>query len=134
MAVLMELSRILICELQDLQVIELKEVEGERKFPILIGLAEAEAIKRRLQGAAMKRPLTHELLANLIESFGARLDSIVINDLSDHTFFAKLRIVRPDGKLMEVDSRPSDAIALGIAQSVPIYVEEHVLEGAQNEP
>lgn len=134
MAVLMELSRILICELQDLQVIELKEVDGERKFPILIGLAEAEAIKRRLQGAAMKRPLTHELLANLIESFGARLDSIVINDLSDHTFFAKLRIIRPDGKLMEVDSRPSDAIALGIAQSVPIYVEEHVLEGAQNEP
>ncbi|MBN8646132.1 MAG: bifunctional nuclease family protein [Planctomycetes bacterium] len=134
MAVLMELSRILICELQDLQVIELKEVDGERKFPILIGLAEAEAIKRRLQGAAMKRPLTHELLANLIESFGARLDSIVINDLSDHTFFAKLRIIRPDGKLMEVDSRPSDAIALGIAQTVPIYVEEHVLEGAQNEP
>ena len=133
MAVLMELSRILICELQDLQVIELKEVDGERKFPILIGLAEAEAIKRRLQGAAMKRPLTHELLANLIESFGARLDSIVINDLSDHTFFAKLRVSRADGSLIEIDSRPSDAIALGIAGGVPIYVEEHVLAGAQSD-
>lgn len=134
MSVLMELNRILICELQDLQVIELKEVDGERKFPILIGLAEAEAIKRRLQGVPMKRPLTHELLANLIESFDAKLDSIVINDLSDHTFFAKLRIRRADGELMEVDSRPSDAIALGIAGGVPIYVEEHVLQGAQNEP
>lgn len=133
MAVLMELSRILICELQDLQVIELKEVDGDRKFPILIGLAEAEAIKRRLQGAPMKRPLTHELLANIIEVFGAKLESIIINDLSDHTFFAKLRILRGDGELIEVDSRPSDAIALGIAGGLPIYVEEHVLQGAQNE-
>lgn len=134
MAVLMELHRILICEMQDLQVIELKEVRGERKFPILIGISEAEAIKRRLQGQQMKRPLTHELLANLIESFDAKLESIVINDLSEHTFYAKLRIKRADGQLMEVDSRPSDAIALGIATGVPVYVEEHVLEGAQNEP
>jgi bifunctional DNase/RNase len=133
MAVLMELSRILICELQDLQVIELKEVDGERKFPILIGLAEAEAIKRRLQGAAMKRPLTHDLLANLIEAFGGQLESIVINDLAEHTFFAKLRVLRPDNSLIEIDSRPSDAIALGIAGGVPIYVEEHVLAGAQGD-
>lgn len=133
MAVRMELARILICELQDLQVIELKETEGERKFPILIGLAEAEAIKRRLQGQPMKRPLTHDLLANLIEAFGGELESIVINDLSEHTFFAKLRVLRSDGSLIEIDSRPSDAIALGIAGGVPIYVEEHVLAGAQGD-
>lgn len=133
MAVLMELSRILICEMQDLQIIELKEVDGDRKFPILIGLAEAEAIRRRFQGVKIKRPLTHELLANVIESFGGQLESIEINDLSEHTFYAKLNIRRGDGELLEVDSRPSDAIALGVAGEVPIFVAEHVLEEAQNE-
>lgn len=133
MAVLMELSRILICEMQDLQIIELKEVDGERKFPILIGLAEAEAIRRRFQGVKIKRPLTHELLASVIESFGGKLESIEINDLSEHTFYAKLNIRRADGELMEIDSRPSDAIALGVAGEVPIYVAEHVLEEAQSE-
>jgi len=133
MPVLMELSRILICEMQDLQIIELKEVDGDRKFPILIGLAEAEAIRRRLQGITIKRPLTHELLANVIEAFGAELHSIEICDLTDHTFFARLNIRRADGNTMAIDSRPSDAIALGIAGDVPIYVAEHVLEEAQSE-
>jgi len=133
MAVLMELSRILICELHDLQIIELREVDGERKFPILIGLAEAEAIKRRLQGIEVKRPLTHDLLARIIESFGGQLESIAISDLREHTFYATLNIRRADGNMIEVDSRPSDAIALGVASGVPIYVEEHVLEEAQSE-
>lgn len=133
MAVLMELSRILICEMQDLQIIELKEVDGERKFPILIGLSEAEAIRRRFQGVKIKRPLTHELLANVIEAFGGKLESIEINDLSEHTFYATLNIRRADGEKLEIDSRPSDAIALGVAGEVPIYVAEHVLEEAQSE-
>lgn len=133
MAVLMELSRILICEMQDLQIIELKEADGDRKFPILIGLAEAEAIRRRLQGVKIKRPLTHELLASVIEAFGGELLSIEIHDLADHTFFARLNIQKDDGETIEVDSRPSDAIALGIAHGVPIYVAEHVLEEAQSE-
>lgn len=133
MAVLMELARVLICELNDLQIIELQEVGGERRFPILIGIAEAEAIKRRLQGVQVPRPMTHDLLGNVIEAFGGELESICINDLSDHTFYAKLNIRGGDGEMLEVDSRPSDAIALGIAQDVPIYVEEHVLDDAQNE-
>lgn len=132
MAVLMELARVLICELNDLQIIELQEVGGERRFPILIGIAEAEAIKRRLQGVQVPRPMTHDLLANIIEAFGGSLESIAINDLSDHTFYAKLMIRGADDEIIEIDSRPSDAIALGIAQDVPIYVEEHVLEDAQN--
>ncbi len=131
MAVQMELSRILICEMHDLQIIELTEMGGDRKFPILIGLAEAEAIRRRLQGVTIKRPLTHELLANVINAFGGELESITINDLSDHTFYAQLHIRRPDGELMEIDSRPSDAIALGIANEVPIFVEDFVLDEAQ---
>ena len=129
MAVRMELSRILITETQDYQLIELREVDGERRFPIVIGIYEAAAIERRLKNIPMKRPQTHELLADTIEAMGGRLDSIVINDLREHTFFAKLVIARDD-EMIEVDSRPSDAIALGIANDVPIYVEEHVLNDA----
>lgn len=134
MAVLMELSRILIREMNDYQVIELREVDGDRTFPIVIGLPEAQAIERRLQGIEIKRPLTHELLADLIEAFDGELISITINDLSDHTFFATLDIQKPHGGgVMNVDSRPSDAIALGIAKGVPIYVEDHVLDEAESE-
>jgi len=149
MAVQMELSRILIRELNDYQLIELREVlpeqdqseeldslidEGEQKargrsFPIVIGLPEAQAIDRRLKGIPIKRPQTHDLLANLIDELGAELRSITINDLSDHTFYATLDIEK-EGVMLHVDSRPSDAIALGIAGDVPIYVEEHVLEAA----
>lgn len=133
MAVHMELSRIFIRELNDYQLIELREVEGDRSFPILIGLPEAQAIDRRLKGVEIKRPQTHELLANVIEALGGELESISINDLADHTFFATIN-VRRDGEMLRIDSRPSDAIALGVAGGVPIYVEEHVLESAQNDP
>lgn len=133
MAVLMELSRILIRESNDFQIIELREVDGERTFPIVIGLPEAQAIERRLRGIEIKRPQTHELLANIIEAFGGELVSITINNLEEHTFFATLDIKRDDGEIMNIDSRPSDAIALGIAKNVPIYVAEHVLDGARSE-
>ena len=129
MAVRMELSRILITETQDYQLIELREVDGERKFPIVIGLYEAAAIERRLKNIPIQRPQTHELLAQTIDAMGGRLAQIVINDLRDHTFFAQL-VIEIEGRTIEVDSRPSDAIALGIANDVPIYVEEHVLEEA----
>jgi bifunctional DNase/RNase len=129
MAVEMALSRILIRELNDYQIIELREVEGDRTFPIVIGLPEAQAIDRRLKGIEIKRPQTHDLLANMIEELGGTLDSITIDDLSEHTFFAKLNI-RQNGKSLSIDCRPSDAIALGIAADVPIFVAEHVLESA----
>jgi uncharacterized protein len=129
MAVRMELSRILITETQDYQLIELKEVDGERKFPIVIGLYESLAIERRLKNIPIQRPQTHELLAQTIEAMGGKLSRIVINDLRDHTFFAQL-VIGLNGDTIEVDSRPSDAIALGIANDVPIFVEEHVLDEA----
>lgn len=129
MDVRMELSRILIQELNDMQVIELKEVDGDRSFPIVIGLPEAMAIDRRLSNRPVPRPQTHDLLASVIEALGGQLESIVIHDLSDHTFFASLRISK-DGETIEVDSRPSDAIALGIAGNVPIFVAERVLAEA----
>lgn len=136
MAVRMELSRILIRELNDYQIIELREADapaGGRSFPIVIGLPEAQAIERRLKGVPVQRPQTHDLLASVIQKLGGTLKSITVTDLTEHTFFATLDIERADGGVIRVDSRPSDAIALGIAGGVPIYVEEHVLAGALKE-
>jgi hypothetical protein len=127
MSVQMELSKIIISEMQEQQIIVLKEVDGERHFPIVIGQKEAEAIDRRLKGIQMPRPMTHELLASVIEELGGTLEKIEITNLQEHTFFAIIHI-RQNGQVLEIDSRPSDAIALGIATSVPIYVAEHVLD------
>lgn len=128
MAVRMELSRILIRENNESHIVELREVDGERVFPIVIGLNEAMAIERRLMGQAPPRPYTHELLAQVIAALDAKLNRIVISDLKDQTFFARLVLENAQGKLIDMDSRPSDAIALGVAHDVPIFVEDHVLE------
>ena len=133
MAVQMELARVLIRETNDYQIIELREVDGDRTFPIVIGLPEVQAIERRLHGIIPKRPQTHDLMANIIEAFGGELQSITINDLCEGAFHATLDIRKPDGALMRIDARPSDSIALGITRNVPIYVEEHVLEEAEQE-
>ncbi|GIW76275.1 MAG: hypothetical protein KatS3mg104_1338 [Phycisphaerae bacterium] len=129
MPVPMELARIIISEMQDQQIIVLKEVEGERSFPIVIGSSEAYAIDRRLKGISAPRPLTHDLLATVIQEMGGELEAIEITNLQSSTFFAKLHI-RQNGRVLEIDSRPSDAIALGIASNVPILVAEHVIEAA----
>ena len=126
MEVQMELSRIIITETSDQQIIVLKEKFGERSFPIVIGINEAFAIDRRIKGITTPRPLTHDLMGSLIERLAGQLEKIVIYDLRDHTFFAKL-IIRKNGELIEVDSRPSDAIALGAGTEAPIFVEESVL-------
>ncbi len=134
MQIQMELARILISETQDTHYLELREVEPvsdpPRKFPILIGLNEAAAIERRLLGQVPPRPQTHELLASVVDELGYRLEQVVISDLSDHTFYAKLhlRSKTNENELREVDSRPSDAIALGVANAVPIFVAERVLD------
>lgn len=127
-----ELSRIFIRELTDLQFIELKEVDGDRSFPIAIGLPEAQAIERRLKGLVPPRPQTHDLLAATISALGSKVDQIVIHDLSDSTFFATI-VLHHNGKPIEVDSRPSDAIALAAGLEVPILVDELVLERAAAE-
>jgi bifunctional DNase/RNase len=132
MSVRMELSRIFIRELSDMQIIELSEVGGQRTFPIVIGLPEAFAIERRLKGTEVVRPQTHDLLAAAIRQLGGRLTKIEIHDLTEGTFFANLHIDR-DGEEIVVDSRPSDAIALGVAERVPIFVTEEVLTQASLE-
>ena len=127
MAVQVELKRIIITETSDQQFIFLKEVDGERVVPIVIGSSEALAIDNRLKGTEFPRPMTHQLMANIIDQLGGKLERILINDLQKHTFFARL-VIRHNGRSIEIDSRPSDAIALGVAGNVPIYVAEHVLD------
>jgi bifunctional DNase/RNase len=123
----MELKRIIISEVHDQQVIMLKEVEGDRSFPIVIGIFEATSIDRRVKKLPSPRPLTHDLVTSVIDNLGGELRDVFISELRDHTYFAKLRI-RINGEMVEVDSRPSDAVALAVTASVPIYVAEDVLE------
>lgn len=111
------------------RVVLLKEEGEERYLPIWIGAHESEAIAMRLQGASVPRPLTHDLLVNVIAQFGGVVKYIVVNDLSNNTFFARIAVQR-DGELQLVDSRPSDAIALAVRVSAPIYAEESVMEKA----
>jgi len=123
----MELKRIIISEIHEQQVILLKEVEGDRNFSIMIGIFEATSIDRRVKRLPSPRPLTHDLVAGAIDALGGELRDIYISELREHTYYAKLRI-RMNGEMVEVDCRPSDAIALAVTASVPIYVAEDVLD------
>lgn len=124
-----ELSRIIINEASDQQVIFLKERNGERGFPIVIGIVEIFAIDRRIKGIKPPRPMTHDLLEKIIASLDAKIEKIVINDLRHHTFYARIYL-QYNGQVVEIDSRPSDAIALSVAVKAPIFVAEHVFDKA----
>ena len=132
MNVQVELARIFIREMTEMQIIELSEIGGSRSFPIVIGLPEAFAIERRLKGIEIARPQTHDLLGSIITMLGGTLRRIEINNLLEGTFYAVL-VIDQHGSELKVDSRPSDAIALGVAHDVPIMVAEHVLEEASAE-
>ena len=127
MLVRMDLVRIVIMETEDQQVIVLRERDGDRAFPIMIGTYEALAIDRRIKGQIPERPMTHDLFASVLAGLDATLEKIVISELRERTFFAKL-LIRRNGEVIEVDSRPSDAIALGSAMQTPIYVDDEVLD------
>lgn len=132
MPVQMELKRIIISEVHEQQIIVLREVDGERSFPIVIGIFEATSIDRRVKNIVPPRPLTHDLIVSAVEQLGGEVQDIVISDLQDHTYFAKLRI-RKDGELTEIDCRPSDAIAVAVTAKVPIWVAEDVLAETADE-
>ena len=122
-----ELSRILITETSEQQVIWLKERDGGRSFPIVIGIFEALAIKRKLADETLERPLTHDLLASVLEHLDTEVERIVVTALKGRTFYASI-VLRRNGELIEVDSRPSDSIALAVRVGAPIFVEEEVLD------
>ncbi len=128
-----EIDSIRVSLMSQHRVIILREVGRERYLPIWIGPFEADAITIELQGVEVPRPLTHDLLANIIESLGARVTHVVVNDLRNDTFYASIYL-DVNGQEVEIDSRPSDAIALAVRVNAPIYVAEHVMEQAASEP
>ncbi|GBD10489.1 hypothetical protein HRbin23_00132 [bacterium HR23] len=111
------------------RVVILKEKGAERYLPIWIGPAEADSIAIKLQDVQVPRPLTHDLVRNIIHALGARVQYIVVNDLKDDTFYAKI-VLEVDGKTLDIDARPSDAITIAVRVNAPIYAEEAVLEKA----
>jgi bifunctional DNase/RNase len=125
----MTIESIRVSMLNYQRVVILKEKEAERYLPIWIGPAEADAIAVKLQEHPVPRPLTHDLLGNIIGALGAAVSSIIVCDLRNDTFFAKI-VLSVDGNQIEVDSRPSDAIALAVRVKVPIFAEETVLDKA----
>ncbi|QDT05253.1 hypothetical protein K227x_36530 [Rubripirellula lacrimiformis] len=133
MTVKMQLARIIISELTENQVIYLQEVDGHREFPILIGIFEATNIDRRVkEDYQPPRPLTHDLIVEVAKALDATIESVVISDLNKSTYFARLVLKKSNGETLEIDSRPSDAIAVAVTFSppLPIYVSEHVLDEA----
>jgi bifunctional DNase/RNase len=111
------------------RVVILKEKDADRYLPIWIGPAEADAITVRLQEVAVARPLTHDLLRDVLDKLGGHVDCVVVNDLADDTFYARI-MISVNGERMEIDSRPSDAIALAVRVQVPIFADDSVLERA----
>ena len=124
----MELARIIIDEKRQDQVIVLKEKDGERHLPIVIGFMEASSIKIKLTGMEVPRPMTHDLVIRIIESFGGQLERVIIDNLVNNTFHAKLELKTKEGEAKFIDARPSDSIALAVRSKIPIFVADIVLE------
>jgi len=127
MDIQVELAQIIINEEVDQQIIVLRELDGQRGFPIVIGMPEILAIDRRLKGVTLPRPLTHDLLEQVIEQLGGQVVKVVINELREHTFFATI-FVQQNGKITPIDSRPSDAVALAAGLKIPLFVDSTVFD------
>ena len=123
-----ELSRIIIDEKRQDQVIVLKEKDGDRQIPIVIGFMEASSIKIKISGVDVPRPMTHDLLVNVMQVLGAQLERVIIDKLVNNTFHAKLEIKSKEGVVKTIDSRPSDSIALAVRFKAPIFVVGDVLQ------
>jgi len=128
-----EIDSIRVSLMSQDRVVVLKDPASDRYLPIWIGPFEAEAIRVELQGVEVTRPLTHDLLKSVIIQLGGQVEQILINDLRNDTFFARLE-VKSNGRVIEIDSRPSDAIALAVRLKVPIFVDDTVMEKAAIKP
>ena len=125
------LYKIIMHENKQDQAIILKEKNGERQLPIIIGITEAAAIKMKVSNLKPPRPLTHDLLCDIIGKMGAKIDKVIITKLEGNTFFARIIMSLNDEKTVDIDARPSDSIALALRANAPIYVEEEVFEKLQ---
>ena len=123
----MEIKGLLMDPVSNMPVVILRDTEKGHFLPIWIGVYEANAIALEMEKMTTPRPMTHDLLKNLLGELGARVERVVINDLKENTFFARIHLIRGDA-MLSVDSRPSDAIALAVRSQADIFVEEKVLE------
>ena len=128
-----ELARIMISDNQAQQVIWLKEKGGSRSFPILIGPFEAMAIRNRILGNRPERPLTHDLITDLIRQLGGTVKRLEVSKLEDEVFFALL-VVEQNGSTLSIDCRPSDGIAISVRCEIPIFVADEVMNKVATEP
>jgi len=127
----MELNKIVIDEKRHDQLIVLKEKEGTRLLPIVIGLNEASSIKLKISGFQPPRPLTHDLLYNTIQDLEAAIEKIIIDKLEENTFHAKIVIRTSNGKIKVIDARPSDSVALAVRARAPIFVEDQIIKQSE---
>ena len=125
-----ELAKIIIDEKRQDQIVVLKEKNGDRQIPIVIGFMEASSIKMKISGIEVPRPMTHDLLVSVIDSLEGRLEKLLLDKLVANTFHAKLEVRDSNGKIKLIDARPSDGIALAVRLKVPIFVDEDVIEKA----
>lgn len=126
MAVEMKVKGLMWDPVSRMPIVILRNQEGDSLLPIFVGLFEANAIAQQLDGSLSPRPMTHDLLGNLIDALHARVDRVVITDLRDNTFFASIHLER-NGEKLAIDARPSDAMALALRVKVPIFVEDTVI-------
>ena len=128
--VAMSIKGLMLDPVSNSPIVVLRDVEDKFFLPIWVGIFEANAIALRLENVATPRPMTHDLLRDMISQLDARVTRVVINDLRDSTFFAQIRLTTPE-RTLEVDARPSDAIALALRTEAPIFVAQSVLDQAQ---
>jgi hypothetical protein len=129
MAIQMTIKGLMIDPITNMPIIVLRDDSGERTLPIWVGVFEANAIALQMENVETPRPMTHDLLRNVIQDLDARVDHVVVCDLRENTFYAEIHL-RSGGRPVTVDARPSDAIALALRTRAPIFVEESVIEGA----
>ncbi|MFQ5702194.1 MAG: bifunctional nuclease family protein [Acidobacteriota bacterium] len=130
MTIKMKIKGLMIDPMTQMPIIVLKDPEGDAVLPIWVGLFEANAIALQIEQVATPRPMTHDLLKNLIGEFEAKVEKIVVNDLKENTFYAQIHLQRGGG-ILRIDARPSDAIALALRAGAPIFVEEKVVSRAK---
>src|SRR5438045_7842952 len=130
MQIEMTIKGLMVDPITSMPIIILRDKDGQRVLPIWVGVFEANAIALQLENVTTPRPMTHDLLRNMITELNARVIRVVINDLRDSTFFAQIRVMTGE-RTLELDARPSDAIALALRTAAPIFVEQAVLDQAQ---
>ncbi len=130
MQIEMTIKGLMVDPITNTPIVILRDQDGQRVLPIWVGIFEANAIALQIENVATPRPMTHDLLRNVIQDLNAMVERIVVCDLQDNTFYALIYLTR-NGETMAIDARPSDAIALALRTRAPIFVEESVIDHAK---